>query len=181
MNENEYYRSKAKQNLSRPDNQDYEYCKCNSKPCSCPIYRNQAQALTTGPFRIPLVSNDNRVSALVIGLKNHTDKTKTVRVTVDRCPETIFPDTTQETTSFSQRVTLEPYECTQIQLLAGANPPFFVTGDLVRVSFVGDICKEAIAIEATVVGLDSAGGQEPTMFFRHDDLVKTCVEHFDSI
>jgi hypothetical protein len=49
---------------------------------------------------------------------------------------------------------------------------------LIRVTFTGDIDKEAIAIEATVVGVDASLVQEPTMFFRHDDLVKTCPEYF---
>ena len=163
----------------RPDNHDDKYYRSDSKPCSCPSDHKPAQVLTTGPFRVPSVSNNtSTVDLVIIGLKNHTNQQTTVRVTLDRCPRVLFPDTTTEITTFSQRVTLDPHECTQIEIFRFTDPRSFEPEDLLRVTFEGDICKDGTQIEATVVGRDNVGGQEATMFFRHDDLVETCPEHF---
>src|SRR4051794_12973668 len=110
---------------------DSKHCsKCNSK-CRCPKNDHKSvQALTTGPFRVPMLSNSNRpVNLLVIGLKNPTNKQKTVTVTLDRCPQAVFPVTSEETTTFRRVVTLDPHECTQIQIPSGVN---FSPLDLLR-------------------------------------------------
>lgn len=147
-----------------------KHCNCNSKPCCCPKGPKPPQKLTTGLFRVPELSTSNStVDLLIIGLNNHTATQKVVMVKVDRCPEAVFPATTQETISFSKRIILKPYDCTQIHISSG---PLFVPRDLLRVTFQGDIVKETISLEATVVGQDNTGVHEPTMFFRHDDLIR---------
>ncbi len=159
---------------------NYKHCSCNSKPCRCPKDPKHCKChcscepkppkkLTTGLFRVPVLSNaNNAIDLLIIGINNLTQKQKSVIVTVDRCPEAVFPATSQETTTIRRRIILNQFDCTQIHIASG---PSFVPGDLLRVTFEGDIVKEAVLVEATVVGRDTAGEHEPTMFFRHDDLI----------
>jgi len=147
-----------------------KHCKCNPKPCCCPCEPKPPKKLTTGLFRVPELSNStNAIDLLIIGLNNRTQKQNSVIVTVARCPEAVFPATSQETTTFSRRILLKQYECTQIHIASG---PSFVPSDLLRVTFEGDIVKETKLVEATVVGRDNTGEHEPTMFFRHDDLIR---------
>ena len=151
--------------------QHCDKCRKHSCHCCCSDHGNhngngnRRNALTTGPFRVDDQGQPNR---LVIGLKNHTDEDLSVRVIVDRCEEAIYPAVSQEEQILRKRVNLGPGECTQIEV-----DDDIEGGDLLRVTFIGDIDRNATAIEATVVGLFQNGTQDPTMFFRHGDLVRT--------
>ena len=128
--------------------------------------------ITSGPFFIPLFidgTSNLPVDRLLIGLKNPTNQTKTVCVTVDRCADTIFPTTAPESTIHNQQVTLPSEHCTVLRIFAG--PTTFQGDNMLRVTVEGDTDKEAEGIEVALLG-GNDGRPTVTMVFKHEDFIE---------
>ncbi|HEY3368042.1 MAG TPA: hypothetical protein VGK74_23520 [Symbiobacteriaceae bacterium] len=121
--------------------------------------------LTTGIFEVPAttVGTDGFPNIACISLNNRTAFTRSVSVVVVRCP--LGAD--GEQIIFSQQITLGPRSCT----FRGVDS--YSPLDTLRVDFAGDIDEDGETVTASVVGRRSSDGSlEPTMFFRHGNLVE---------
>lgn len=136
--------------------------------------------ISTGPFYVPLSPNASEFfffgrvnNGLTIVLKNHTDDTRSVKVTVDECTLALFPTTSVEGPPALPETTviLQPNECT----IVAVPITFFNT---YRVTIRGDIDLDAEKMEVSVTGgsVNAGGGfvefADPTLFFRLDDFVE---------
>lgn len=122
--------------------------------------------LTTGIFEAPFrtVATVGRPDILCISLNNRSTSPSTVTVTVFRfrggvgAPIMIF----------QERITLPPMG-SHFRAVRGGYDAL----DTLRVDFQGDIQTDGSEITASVIGRRSSDGSfEPTMFFRHGDLVE---------
>ncbi|WP_375091279.1 hypothetical protein ACDZ29_28050 (plasmid) [Peribacillus sp. RS7] len=131
--------------------------------------------ITSGPFAVPLFidgTSNLPVDRLLIGLKNPTDETKTVRVTVERLPDVVFPTTAPETAipGFNQlQVSLPSEHFTIIRIDAG--PATFQGGNWLRVTIEGDTDEEAEGIEVALFG-GNDGRPTVSMIFKHEDFIE---------
>lgn len=139
-----------------------------------------SKRITTGPFYVPLSPNASEFfffgrvnNGLNIILKNHTDKPRTINVTVDECTLAIFPAVSVEGVPALPEtpVTLQPDECTIV-----AVP--ITSFNTYRVVIRGDIdldAKKNIEVSVTGGSVHALGFVEfadPTLFFRMEDFVK---------
>jgi hypothetical protein len=129
-----------------------------------------SEILTTGPMRIPgKMTGDpagNPPNTVTVSIKNPTTKTFRVQLFADVCNvatevETTFPDTVQ---------TLGPNSCRfRTFTFTGLASP----GDILRFFAKGNLDEDAEKLELSFVGVRSSDNmQEPTMFFRHADLLE---------
>lgn len=132
--------------------------------------------ITSGPFFVPLFldgTSNLPVDRLLIGLKNPTNKTKTVRVMVERSLDRVFPNTAKETTILNKKVTLKPKHFTDIRILAG--PRTFQGDNVLRVTVAGNTGVKAKGIEVALFG-GNDGRPTVSMVFKHEDFIKV-VRH----
>ncbi|MFE4352481.1 hypothetical protein [Peribacillus butanolivorans] len=79
---------------------------------------------------------------LLIGLKNPTNRTKTVRVTVERAEDFLFPATSLESTILNQLVSLPSENWTVLRIFAGPT------------TFQGDNMLRALKVRLIFIYLD---------------------------
>ncbi|MEH7121628.1 hypothetical protein V7127_00110 [Bacillus sp. JJ1773] len=128
--------------------------------------------LTTGPFIVPgrvtgdptAVSPDN----FFIVVKNPTTTPLQIRFFLDVCLE---PETMKVEHFSTDMITIDADSC-----FTSPGPVNFPLAPrfVVRVSMIGDIRTKGELLEAEVVGFRTFDlMNEPTMFFRHHDLIPT--------
>ncbi|MXQ55264.1 hypothetical protein [Shimazuella alba] len=128
--------------------------------------------ITSGPFFVPLFidgTSNLPVDRLLIGLKNPTDSSRTVRVIVDRSEDVLFPATAPETIILNQVVTLPADNSTVLTIFAG--PTTFQGDNILRVTVVGDTDEDAEGIEVALFG-GNDGRPTVSMIFKHEDFIK---------
>lgn len=138
--------------------------------------------ITTGPFFVPLSPSATdffffgRVNnGLNIILKNHSDKARTVRVTVDQCAAALFPAVSVEGAPAlpETTVTLQPDQCTIL-------PVVITFSNTYRVVIRGDIDLDAEKMEVSITGGSTNAGlvqfADPTLYFRMEDFIKDEVD-----
>lgn len=128
--------------------------------------------ITSGPFFVPLFidgTSNLPVDRLLIGLKNPTNSAKTVRVTVERARDALFPATSLEVTILNQLVTLPADNWTVLRIFAG--PTTFGGNDMLRVNVQGDTDEDSEGIEVTLFG-GNDGRPTISMVFNHEDFIE---------
>ncbi len=139
--------------------------------------RRRTVTKTTGPFMVPgsLPTDGLRFpDTLLIALKNPSSRVRFVRIVVDRCPIP-FPSREQNLIDVVQP--LPPESCDFVTATG------YAPGDILNVFIMGDLDRDEDSVLVSVVGRNTAGTtgspaafaddrHEPTMFFRHEDLVR---------
>ncbi|WP_298473998.1 hypothetical protein [uncultured Psychrobacillus sp.] len=105
----------------------------------------------------------------MIGLKNPTNRTKTVRVTVERAEDFLFPATSLESTILNQLVSLPSENWTVLRIIAG--PTTFQGDNMLRVNVEGDTDEESDGIEVALFG-GNDGRLTVSMVFKHEDFIE---------
>lgn len=128
--------------------------------------------ITSGLFFVPPFidgMSDLPVERLLIGLKNPTYETKAMRVIVDRCKNTFYPNTTLQFTILNQLVILPSDHCTVLAVPAG--PATFQGDHLLCVTVEGDTSEEIEGTQVTLFG-DNKGCPAMAMVFKHADFIE---------
>jgi hypothetical protein len=101
---------------------------------------------------------------VAITIKNPTSKNFTVQIFADICP----PGSTAERTESSDLFTIPKNSCLRLRLFNSVLPD-----SIIRLYAIGHIDKEARKLELSFVGRRASDRMhEPTMFFRHADLIE---------
>ncbi|MFB6804992.1 hypothetical protein ACFCVU_28465 [Peribacillus butanolivorans] len=126
-----------------------------------------ADILTTGPMRVPgQITGDptgGPPDVVAISIKNPTTKSFTIELFGDVCP----PNSTTETTFASGPLPIPNNSCFRINFV-NVQPDA-----ILRFFAKGDLDEDAEKLELSFVGKRTSDlMHEPTMYFRHDDLIE---------
>ncbi|WML58689.1 hypothetical protein [Neobacillus sp. PS2-9] len=132
-----------------------------------------SKILTTGPMLVPRKITGDPVGGppdeVAITIKNPTSKDFRVQIFADICP----PDSTTERTESSDLFTIPKDGCLRLRLFNSVLPD-----SIIRLYAKGGVDEEAEKLELSFVGRRASDRMhEPTMFFRHADLIE--VENGD--
>lgn len=129
--------------------------------------------LTSGPFFVPLSIDgtpSGAVDFLLIGFKNLSNQTSTVRVTVLNCQDTtLYPATPPEVEIFRQKVVIPGGDCAVLRLDAG--PTTFSGNNMLRVAVSGDINTNGVGAVVALSGGKDDGRQALSMVFKHSEFI----------
>jgi hypothetical protein len=133
-----------------------------------------SKILTTGPMLVPRKITGDPVGGppdeVAINIKNPTLKDFRVQVFADICP----PGSTTERTEASDIFTIPGNSCLRLRLFNTVLPD-----SIIRLYAVGGVDKDAEKLELSFVGRRASDRMhEPTMFFRHADLIEVEDEEF---
>jgi hypothetical protein len=132
-----------------------------------------SKTLTTGPMMVPRKITGDPVGGppdeVAITIKNPTSKNFRVQIFADICP----PNSTTERTESSDLFTIPKNSCLRLRLFNSVLPD-----SIIRLYAKGHVDKDAEKLELSFVGRRASDRMhEPTMFFRHADLIE--VENED--
>jgi len=129
--------------------------------------------LATGPMKVPgRMPGGGPPDAVHVSIKNPTNKSFQIQLFAEVCdpngPEATFPDAV---------FTVPSHTClTRTFHFIGIVQP----GDILRFFAVGDVDEDGGKLELSFVGQRlSDQMNEPTMFFRHADLIEVDDDNFD--
>ncbi|WP_423800833.1 hypothetical protein [Neobacillus sp. SAB-20_R2A] len=127
-----------------------------------------SKILTTGPMMVPRKitgdPNGGPPDEVAITIKNPTSKNFRVQIFADICP----PGSTTERTESSDLFTIPKNSCLRLRLFNSVLPD-----SIIRLYAKGGVDKDAEKLELSFVGRRASDRMhEPTMFFRHADLIE---------
>lgn len=130
--------------------------------------------LTSGPFIVPLTVDGTpkgEVRFLLIGFKNISNRTSTVKVSVLVCRERVlYPATPPEIKIYHRKVTIPAGDCAFIRVESGPNT--FRGDNMLRVVIEGDTDKKAKGIVVALSGRTADGRLAPSMVVKHEEFIK---------